>query len=674
MPLPSLKDPFSNNKLASQLSLIPKFPISMEDSKGNIIQMADPKAIRALIACMDMEAGLRGAASHWGGPSALAEVMSALHALLFSIANKQSKNWFDLFHLINDAGHCENGLYALKAIYSMAGLKIKDLKKFRSIESKLTGHGEAHLFPEAVYLSNGPLGSTLSQAQGLAMADKLLGNKRAAISILSDGAFMEGEVKEALSAIPGFTEKNQINPFLLIISDNNTKLSGRIDEDSFSLQPSLRSLSEMGWECHFIPKGNDLKTVFQALQNSLNKLIKNPKRPLALIFKTCKGFGVKQTMEDSSGGHGFPLKNPEKLKSFIEEIYGKEKPPKEILDWRQEIQSSFKKQNKKTSSKSFREKTQVGLSKALIEKKQKGLPLVSISSDLPGSTGLAPFRKGFPEHSFDVGVAESNMIGVAAGFSKQGFIPIVDTFAQFAVTKGALPLFMSALSQAPLIGVFSHAGFQDAADGASHQALSYFAKTCSLPWTEVYALSCSEEAYHLMSQAIESFYQERQSGLVPKSKLFFLGRETFPPSFGASSYTLAKAQVLFDASEKMSPVLIVSCGPLIEETLAAAKQICEKGRGVVVINNSCVSDPDIQTISKYLNLCGGRLICVEDHQMKGGMSALLLLSLKEANQTISKFKSLGARGGVGRSAYKSIDLYKLFKMDRFSITEAALNF
>ena len=184
------------------------------------------------------------------------------------------------------------------------------------------------------------------------------------------------------------------------------------------------------------------------------------------------------------------------------------------------------------------------MSKALVEQKEKGLPLVSISSDLYGSTGLAPFRKKFPKDSFDVGVAEANMISVAVGFSKQGFIPIVDTFSQFAVTKGNLPLIMSALSQAPVIGVFSHAGFQDAADGASHQALSYLAQTCSLPKTKVYVLSSSKEAYYLLSQALKKFQEQRQAGEIPDSFIFFLGRETFPESLGPDSYSLDKAQVL----------------------------------------------------------------------------------------------------------------------------------
>ena len=70
----------------------------------------------------------------------------------------------------------------------------------------------------------------------------------------------------------------------------------------------------------------------------------------------------------------------------------------------------------------------------------------------------------------NVGIAEANMVSTGAGFAKAGFIPIVDTFGQFGVTKGNLPLTMAALSQAPVIAMFSHVGFQDAADGASHQA------------------------------------------------------------------------------------------------------------------------------------------------------------------------------------------------------------
>ncbi len=151
-----------------------------------------------------------------------------------------------------------------------------------------------------------------------------------------------------------------------------------------------------------------------------------------------------------------------------------------------------------------------------------------LTSDLPGSTGVAGFRKEFLKILLDVGVAESNMVSTAAGLSKLGYIPVVDTFAQFGVTKGALPLTMGALSEAPIIAIFSHTGFQDAADGASHQALSYMAMVSSIPHVDVYSLSCSEEADVLVTAAIENFAKARREGQVPNSSVFFLGRENFP--------------------------------------------------------------------------------------------------------------------------------------------------
>ncbi len=108
---------------------------------------------------------------------------------------------------------------------------------------------------------------------------------------------------------------------------------------------------------------------------------------------------------------------------------------------------------------------------------------------MQGSTGISPFQKTFPDRYIEVGIAEANMVSTGAGFAKAGFIPIVDTFGQFGVTKGNLPLTMAALSQAPVIAMFSHVGFQDAADGASHQATTYFAATCSIPHTMVIAPS-----------------------------------------------------------------------------------------------------------------------------------------------------------------------------------------
>src|SRR4030095_13047171 len=122
-----------------------------------------------------------------------------------------------------------------------------DLKGFRGIKSKFTGHGESHLNPQGVLLSNGPLGSALPQAQGLALPDRVAQRDRVTIVTVSDGASMEGEAKEAFAAIPGLAAKDRMNPFVILVSDNDTKLSGRITQDAFSMQPTFEALSALGW-------------------------------------------------------------------------------------------------------------------------------------------------------------------------------------------------------------------------------------------------------------------------------------------------------------------------------------------------------------------------------------------------------------------------------------------
>src|SRR5947208_6221544 len=184
--------------------------------------------------------------------------MAAIHGLLFATKGRQ---WYEAFYFADDAGQTENGIYAVRANYGFDNLTFEDLKGFRGIKSKLTGHGESHLKPQGVLLSNGPLGSALPQAQGLAIADKVAKRDRVTICTVSDGAAMEGEAKEAFAAIPGLASKDRVNPFVLVLSDNDTKLSGRITKDSFSMQRTFQAMGALGWNVISVQNGHDLQAV-----------------------------------------------------------------------------------------------------------------------------------------------------------------------------------------------------------------------------------------------------------------------------------------------------------------------------------------------------------------------------------------------------------------------------
>src|ERR1043165_9566387 len=279
---PPLKPLQIKSKLAPTPAQAPKYSVKVKCLAGHEVLVADPRATRALVALMDVHAVNGGAACHWGGPAGFAEIMAAIHGVIFSV---KGRPWHEAFNFVNYAGHTENGIYALRANYGFDDMTFEDLKGFRSIKSKLTGHGESHLNPQGVLLSNGPLGSALPQAQGLAIADKTAKRDRVTIVTVSDGASMEGEAKEAFAAIPGLATKGRVNPFVLVLSDNDTKLSGRITKDAFSMQPTFAAMSALGWKVIPVANGHDLQAVYLALEAAVAAARTDATRPVCVVAK-----------------------------------------------------------------------------------------------------------------------------------------------------------------------------------------------------------------------------------------------------------------------------------------------------------------------------------------------------------------------------------------------------
>ena len=677
--LPSLRPQILKSRLAPTPGL-PRYPAQVQDRSGKTVTLADPRATRALVALMDVHAVVGGAACHWGGPAAFAEVSSAVHGVLFAASDRP---WHESYNFVNDAGHAENGIYAIRANYGFDGMTPDTLKGFRSIQSKLTGHGESHINPEGVLLSNGPLGSSIGQAQGLAIGDKLAGNKRITVLLMSDGASMEGEAKEAFAAIPGLAAKGRVNPFVMIISDNDTKLSGRITADSFSMQPSFEAMAPLGWDVRKIEKGHDLQLVYTAIEQAIADADAHPEKPVCIWLKTIKGYGIKATEQNAAGGHGFPLVSGEKILDWLTEIYQGDTAPADLLAWGQVLRSDWEKKESEKTAKAAaaaaapapataapavkKDKVQAGLAAGAILAAQAGYPVYSVSSDVQGSTGISTFQKATGRF-IEVGIAESNMISVAAGLSKVGFIPIVDTFGQFGVTKGNLPLTMAALSQAPVIAMFSHIGFQDAADGASHQATTYLAAVSSIPHTTVVAPSCAKEAEAFMDAAIRRIGDERAAGRDGESVIFFVGRENYPVEWvPGATYTWGKAQVI----EEGSDVVLVGSGVLFSKCLEAAKLLRAQGKSATVINNPFINQVDIETIGAAVLRSGGRLVTIEDHQIVGGMGAQVSHALSRTGIS-HRVTSLGIHGEFGQSAYLAEELYIKHGMTGPKMAEAAL--
>ena len=400
----------------------------------------------------------------------------------------------------------------------------------------------------------------------------------------------------------------------------------------------------------------------------------DPRRAVCLWVKTIKGYGVQETEQNSSGGHGFPLKDGEKIVPFVEEITGG-KTPAELKVWAESLRKSWEEKQaaKKAAPATMstpvkKEKVQAGFARAMTLAAKEGLPVVSISADLPGSTGVAAFQKAVPGRSFDIGVAEANMISTCTGLAKTGFLPVADTFSQFGITKGNLPLIMAALSQGPVVAAFTHAGFQDAADGASHEATTYFSAVSSIPHTLAIAVSCSEQAEALMLEAFRRLAKERQGGKEGESALFFAGREDFPAKIGERphGYPWGKASVIRPGKD----VVLVASGPMVPLALEAAEVLAKEGKQAAVVDNPFVNRPDLATIQPLVAAAGGRLVTVEDHQIVAGMGAILVHALCLAGASL-KTAAIGMKGEFGRSAYSARELYEHYGMGPQDIATAA---
>jgi transketolase len=213
---------------------------------------------------------------------------------------------------------------------------------------------------------------------------------------------------------------------------------------------------------------------------------------------------------------------------------------------------------------------------------------------------------------------------------------------------------MSALSQAPVIAVFSHVGFQDAADGASHEATTYLAATSAIPHTVVIACSCADEAEALMYQAIKRVAQARLQGRDGESVIFFVGRENYPVHLlDNPNYEWGKAQVLAAGND----VVIAACGPMVGRALEAGRQLKEQGVAATVFSNPFINQVDVETIGAAVKKCSGRIVTIEDHQIIGGMGAQISHALARAGIS-HHMRSLGMGGEFGQSAWVAEQLYE----------------
>jgi Transketolase, C-terminal subunit len=250
--------------------------------------------------------------------------------------------------------------------------------------------------------------------------------------------------------------------------------------------------------------------------------------------------------------------------------------------------------------------TRGGFGEGIAEAARRNPNVVALTADLAGSLKLNQFMKEFPERFVQCGIAEANMIGVAAGMTIGGKIPYTTTFANFSTSRVYDQIRQSVAYSGKNVKICaSHAGLTLGEDGATHQVLEDIGMIKMLPGMTV-IVPCDFNQTKAATIAIAEM-----DGPV----YLRFGRPKWP-NFTAEDqkFEIGKAQVLAEGTD----VSIIACGHLVWTAVEAAKILAEKGISVDLINMHTIKPLDEKAIIKSLKKTGC-VVTAEEHQINGGL-------------------------------------------------------
>jgi len=326
------------------------------------------------------------------------------------------------------------------------------------------------------------------------------------------------------------------------------------------------------------------------------------------------------------------------LEKKIEEI-SKEVKPVEI-EWK--YNPSL---NKNLFGKVEKAKTRDGFGEALVKLGEINDKIVALGADLAHSVRAMWFAQKFPERFFQVGIAEQNMTGIAAGLARVGKIPFMSTFGVFITGRNWDQVRMSiAYPNMNVKMCASHTGvFSVGEDGASHQCIEDIALMRVLPNMTILVPCDKPETYKATFAAAE----------IKGPVYLRFGREDVPViTTEDTPFEVGKAEIFREGSD----VSIITCGPMVYESLIASKRLEEEGIDARVINNHTVKPIDKDTIIKAAKETGA-IVTAEEHQVHGGMGSAVSEVLIE-NYPVP-IRMIGVNDKFGESGSPE-DLQKVF--------------
>jgi transketolase len=299
--------------------------------------------------------------------------------------------------------------------------------------------------------------------------------------------------------------------------------------------------------------------------------------------------------------------------------------------------------------------TRGGFGEGIYEAGKKNPNVVALTADLGGSLKLQPFIKDFPERFFQCGIAEANMMGIAAGLTIGGKIPYTTTFANFSTGRVYDQIRQSiAYSNKNVKICASHAGLTLGEDGATHQILEDIGMMKMLPGMTV-IVPCDFNQTKAATIAIADY-----QGPV----YLRFGRPKWPNFTEENQvFEVGKAQIFSEGND----ISIFACGHLVWKAIEAGKILEEKGVSVEVINIHTIKPLDVEAIIKSIikTKCA---VTAEEHNIIGGLGDSI--AQVAAKNFPIPIEYVGTKDTFGESG-PPLELLKKYGLDTPDIVIAA---
>ena len=292
---------------------------------------------------------------------------------------------------------------------------------------------------------------------------------------------------------------------------------------------------------------------------------------------------------------------------------------------------------------------------ALVEIGSRRKDVVVLTADLSSSVKTNRFAEKFPEHHFNVGISEQNMMSIAAGLAASGSTVFASTFAVFGTSRVYDQIRQSiAWPKLNVNIVATHAGITVGGDGASHQMLEDIALMCSLPNMTVIVPCDALETRKAVKSVVD--YKGPTYIRLGRSEVPIITQEN-------DSFSIGKATVMKDGKD----ITLIGTGIMVSRCLLAAEKLEKENIDASVINMSTIKPVDEKTIIKYAKETGA-IVTAEEHNIIGGLGSTVSSVLSE-NVPVP-MKRIGIPDVFGESG-KSDELMEKYGLTPENIVKAA---